>query len=53
MADGSYWSGNICGNRGNHVSSILVGRGMHTLGILLGMVALGVVTICRCNKTRL
>jgi len=32
VADVSYWSGNRCDNRGNHVHSIQGGRGMHALG---------------------
>ena len=32
--------------------SILVGRGMYTLGILLGMVAWDVVTLCHWNEAR-
>ena len=32
MADVPYEPGNICDNRGNPIHSILLGRGMHTLG---------------------
>ena len=32
MEDVSYWPGNICDNRGNHVHSIQGGLGMHALG---------------------
>ena len=52
MAMVSYWLGDICGNRGNSMHSILVGRGMYTLGILLGMVAWDVVTLCHWNEAR-
>jgi hypothetical protein len=46
VADVPYQPGDICDNRGNLVRSILVGCGMHTLGILLAVVAGCVVTTC-------
>lgn len=46
------WPGNICDNWSNHVHSIQGGRGMHTLGILLWMVAWSVVTFAIDDKAR-
>jgi len=50
VADVSYRPGDICDHRGNSIHSILVGRGMHTLGNSLWVVAWSVVTMCHCDK---
>ena len=48
MADVSYYLGDICGNRVNPMHSSVGGCEVHTLGILLGMVAWIIGMICYC-----
>jgi len=48
VADVSYWLGHIRDSRGDPIHSILVRRGMHTVGLLLSMVAWIVAAISCC-----
>ena len=52
MADVPYRPGDIRGDWGDPIYPILVWCSMHTLGILLRMVARSVVTICHCRSDK-